>query len=447
MGQIAAGLSDQTVDIGGTSLAGSRYRAALRFALTKSATKGNNAGIGLPNFVYRSESAYARVRLCGLLLSLFVSSRSLGQFLSTEHAVNSSEVRVGLSSTQSGGIGALAVSVKEGYLAFFGRVNRQGGVYGRMLRLIDYDDDYQALNAVANTEGLINGDKVFALAGCAGASVSEPVLAMVNGARLVFFAPVSGGLGVRQPLRRYVFSLRASYLDESRLLVRHLVEDVHVGRIALVCRYDGDGDSAREALQTALAEHSLRIVSEGDYVRNTMEVQEAFERVIDGNPEAVILFGAGAPCAQFIQYARKRGGWPLILCCTSNVDLEHVQRLLGPQAEGVIGSQVVPSPLDADSDLVREYQADMTARGYQDFDHASLEGYVGARVFVTALQTAGPALTEQGLSDALANGTFTCGPLTFAFDGNLQQRNHAVFLTQISHGRLVPTQQIGLPVR
>lgn len=401
----------------------------------------------MPISVYRFGSAYGRVRLCGLLLSIFVSSRSLGQFLSTEHTVDSSEVRVGLSSTQSGGNGALAASVKEGYLAFFERVNCQGGIYGRMLRLIDYDDEYQALNAVANTEGLINRDKVFALAGCAGPSVSEAVLAMVNSARLAFFAPVSGSPRVRRPWLRYVFSLRASYLDESRLLVRHLIEDAHAGRIALVRRYGGEDDSAREALQIALAEHSLRIVSEGDYVRNTMEVQEAFDRVMEGNPEAVILFGAAAPCARFIQYARRRGGRPLILCCTSDVDLEHVQRLLGPQAEGLIGSQVVPFPLDRGSDLVRDYQADMTARGRQEFNHASLEGYVGARVFVTALQKAGPALTEQGLIDALANGTFTCGPLTFAFDRNLQQRNHAVFLTQISHGRLVPTQQIGLPIR
>jgi branched-chain amino acid transport system substrate-binding protein len=178
-----------------------------------------------------------------------------------------------------------------------------------------------------------------------------------------------------------------------------------------------------------------------------MEVQEAFDRVNNGNPEAVILFGTGAPCAQFIQYVRKQGGRPLIFCCTSNVDLEYVQRLLGPRAEGVVGSQVMPFPLDRGSDLVRDYQEDMIARGCKDFSHASLEGYVGARVFVTALQSAGPALTEQGLINALVNGTFVCGPLTFAFDRNLQQRNHAVFLTQISHGRLVPTQQIVLPVR
>jgi branched-chain amino acid transport system substrate-binding protein len=399
--------------------------------------------------VHRFGFVHTRVRFCGLLvlLSTFVCSRNLGQFLSTEHIVNPGEVRVGLSTTQSGGIGVPAISVKDGYLAFFERVNRQGGVYGRTLRVTDYDDHCQALDAIANTEELINRDKVFALAGCAGPSASEAILSMVESARLVFFAPVSGSLRVRQPLSRHVFSLRASYLDESRVLVRHLVEDAHVSRIALVCRNDGDGDSAREGLRAALAERSLQVVSEGNYVRNTMEVQEAFDRVINGNPEAVILFGAGAPCAQFIQDARKHGGRPLILCCTSNIDLEYVQSLLGPRAEGVVGSQVVPFPLDSGSDLVRDYQEDMIARGCKDFNHASLEGYVGARVFVTALRNAGPALSEQGLINALVNGTFTCGPLTFAFDRNLQQRNHAVFLTQISRGRLVPIQQIGLPVR
>ena len=432
----------------GKSTTRSRFCAALRLALTKPGGGGNNAGIRLPNSAYRSGSGCARVRFCGLLLlSIFILPRSPGQFLLTEHLVNSNEVRVGLSSTQSGGTGPLAVSVKEGYLAFFEKVNREGGVYGRMLRLIDYDDHYQALNAVANTERLINRDKVFALAGYAGPSASETVLSMVNNARLVFFAPVSGSLRLRRPLLRYVFNLRASYLDESRLLVRHLVEDARVSRIALVHRYGSDGDSARDALQTALAEHALQIVSEGDYVRNTMEVQEAFDRVIDGKPEAVILFGASAPCAQFIQYARGQGGRRLIFCCTSNVDLDDVQRLLGSRAEGVVGAQVVPFPLDSGSDLVRDYQKDMAAKGGREFTHASLEGYVDARVFVAALRNAGPGLTEQGLIDALANGTFNCGPLTFAFDRNLQQRNHTVFLTQIAHGRLVPAQHIGLPVR
>ena len=195
-------------------------------------------------------------------------------------------------------------------------------------------------------------------------------------------------------------------------------------------------------LRAALSAHSLQMVSEGDYVRNTVEVQEAFSRVMDGDPEAVILFGADAACAHLIRYARRQAGRPLILCCASNVDLEYVQRVPGPRAGGVIGSQVMPFPPGSGSELVRDYQADMIVRGYRQFTHASLEGYAGARVFVAALQNAGPALIN-----GLANGIFTCGPLMFGFDGNLQQRNYAVFLTQISHGRLVPTQQIGLPSR
>jgi branched-chain amino acid transport system substrate-binding protein len=175
-------------------------------------------------------------------------------------------------------------------------------------------------------------------------------------------------------------------------------------------------------------------------------VQEMFEQVAAGRPEAVILSGSYAPCAQFIDYARRQRGQRLIFCCMSTVGVEQVQRLLGPRAEGVVASEVVPFPLDPSLDLVRDYQDDMAAIGCRNFNHASLEGYVAAQVLVAALQRAVPPLTEQSLINALASGTFSCGPLTFAFDQAFRQSNHQVFLTQVSRGTLVPTQHIGPPV-
>src|SRR4051794_36984802 len=99
-----------------------------------------------------------------------------------------------MSSAESGRTGAIAVSGRQGYLAYFEKVNRQRGVLGRKVKLIDYDDHYQALNTVANTERLINLDKVLALVGYVGTSTSAAILSMIEGAQIVFFAPVSGAL-------------------------------------------------------------------------------------------------------------------------------------------------------------------------------------------------------------------------------------------------------------
>jgi len=411
--------------------------------LTNCNLEGKKTGSVLRNSVYCPFASCPRSGLCSLLFSALVCSVSPAQFVRTEHPVSATEARLGMSGAESGRVGALGISVRQGYLAGFGRINRQGGVAGRKIRLIDYDDHYQVPDAVANTERLINLDRAFALVGYLGTSTSAPVLSMITGARIMLFAPTSGSLHLREPPSRLVFNLRASYLDEARVLVKHLVEDAGVRRIALVDRRDEDGDAARQALDMSLAEHSLNLVSQAGYLRNTLEAQEVFEQIAAGRPEAVILFGTYAPCAQFVDYARQHGGRPWHFCCMSTVGVEEVQRLLGTRAEGIVSSQVVPSPVDLSLELVQDYQSDMDALGYRNFDHMSLEAYVAARVFVAALQRATPALTEEALANALLTGTFSYGPLTFGFDQNFRQRNHRVFLTQVSHGKLVPTEQIG----
>ena len=76
-------------------------------------------------------------------------------------------------------------AVKRGCEAYFSRVNRQGGVFGRKLVLVSYDDRNEPLEVVANTQRLINTDRVFALIGFSGAENCRAVVPMLNDARIV----------------------------------------------------------------------------------------------------------------------------------------------------------------------------------------------------------------------------------------------------------------------
>jgi len=84
---------------------------------------------------------------------------------------------------------------------------------------------------------------------------------------------------------------------------------------------------------------------------------------------------------------------------------------------------------------VQAYQADMHPGS---FDHASLEGYIGAAVFTQALLNAGAQPTRQSFLDALEHMNTDLGAFEIAFSRTDHQGSSAVFLTRIENGKAVP---------
>jgi len=91
--------------------------------------------------------------------------------------------------------------------------------------LVDYDDRYEPINAVSNTERLIDHDKVFALLNFLGTPTTRAILPMVSESNIVLLGPISGAELLRQPIQPFVFNTRASYREEAEMLVSHLVAD------------------------------------------------------------------------------------------------------------------------------------------------------------------------------------------------------------------------------
>src|SRR5437762_3309514 len=93
-----------------------------------------------------------------------------------EEGVTQSEIVIGMSNALSGPAAGLGTGVKTGALAYINKVNTAGGVNGRKIKLVSYDDGYEPDQAAAMTNKLIEQDKVFALFGYVGTPTSTAVL-------------------------------------------------------------------------------------------------------------------------------------------------------------------------------------------------------------------------------------------------------------------------------
>ena len=101
-----------------------------------------------------------------------------------ETGVTSTEILIGMSNAQTGPASGLGRKLKEGATAYLNRVNDAGGIHGRKLKLVSYDDGYEPERAAAMTAKLINEDKVFTLFGYVGTPTSSAALPLASKAQV-----------------------------------------------------------------------------------------------------------------------------------------------------------------------------------------------------------------------------------------------------------------------
>ncbi len=103
----------------------------------------------------------------------------------------------GQSAAFKGPAAVLGLGMREGILAAFNEANAAGGVHGRKLELVSYNDGYEPEKAIANTERLIGDDKVFALIGEVGTPTSKAVQPITTEQSVPFLGPFTGAAFLR----------------------------------------------------------------------------------------------------------------------------------------------------------------------------------------------------------------------------------------------------------
>jgi branched-chain amino acid transport system substrate-binding protein len=338
----------------------------------------------------------------------------------------------GQSAALKGEAAALGIGMRDGILAAFNEANSAGGVHGRKLDLISYNDGYEPDMAIANTKRLISEDKVFALIGEVGTPTSKAVQPMTTEQGVPFIGPFTGAAFLRDPSLTNVVNIRASYRQETEAWIEHLTTDLGLSRIAILYQDDSFGRAGLEGVTEALKKRGLSLVAEGTYMRGTTAVKRALLAIRKGDPQAVVMVGAYAPCAEFIKLAHMIK-LNAVFVNISFVGSEALAQELGRDGAGVVVTQVVPLPDDANIPLVARYQKALKAvdpNAKPGF--VSLEGYIAGRLVVEALNKLGNPVTRAGLLSTIKDvGVFDLDGVTLSYGPGDNQGMDKVYLTVI----------------
>jgi len=327
-----------------------------------------------------------------------------------EPGVAPTHLTIGMTTALNGPASFLGISFKTGVDAYLVGVNEKGGVNGRRIKLIAYDDGYEPKNALENATKLIKEDGVFCFLGNVGTPTALAIRKMLAEEKVPLFAPFTGAESLRKPVDRYLLHYRASYNQETEAFIKGMVDVLGYQKIAVFYQDDGYGKAVLDGAALALGRRSLYPVATGTYTRNFENVNEALEKIMKAKPDAVVMGGTYSACAKFITMWKrktileKRENPDPVFMNVSFVGPDRLAMLLDKYAHGSIVTQVVP-PFSAGGTnypAVDDYLSAMNK--YFPLvkpNFVSLEGYLAAKVFVEALKRTGKNPTRESFIDAV----------------------------------------------
>lgn len=318
-------------------------------------------------------------------------------------AQGNNKIILGQSAAFTGPAAELGIQFHQGAKLWFEQVNAQGGIAGKTLEIKSLDDGYEPDRCAANTQKLIAED-VHALFGYIGTPTSLAALPLLTKAQVPFIAPFTGAMGLREPFNKQVFHLRASYNDETALIVRQLT-NLGLKKIAVFYQNDAYGKAGLDGVLLALDKLGLKPVAQATVERNSVDVAAAVRTINAAAPDAVVQISAYKSCAAYIRTARA-AGYGGTFYNVSFVGTQALADELGKDGAGVVVSQVMPSPYSAARPISREFSEAAKKAGNVQINFSSMEGYLAAKVVTEGLKRAG---TRAGSRDALIQGIESIG--------------------------------------
>ena len=321
--------------------------------------------------------------LVGLLgiLALDASSPAMAQ----------QPIRLGATTSQTGLYDTQGVPVRNGYLLCQKHVNEQGGLLGRKVEFLIYDDQSDTTLAPALYEKLIVDEKVDAVMGPYGSPLTEAVAPVVEKHRKVMLAPLAATSSIWEKGRRYI----VMQLGPSELFLAGLIDLAArhgLKTVGLVNENTIFPRSAAKGTIDLARKNGLDVVLHEEYAKGSQDFSAILAKVKAANPD--VLGIASANLTDFIVFARqmKERDVNVKMFGTTTAVVEF-QQALGRAAEFAYGaSPWEPSvPYPGVKEFVDAYQKEF----HKPPSLHAAGAYAGCLLFMEAARRAGSVDSDQ----------------------------------------------------
>ena len=254
--------------------------------------------------------------------------------LASTAAMAADPIRIGSVLSVSGPAAFLGDPELKTLQMYIEKINAEGGVLGRKLELVHYDDGSDAAKANSFTKRLIESDKVDVLIGGTTTGATMAMAPLVDKASLPFIS-LAGAVVVIDPVKKWVF--KTPHTD--RMAAEKVFEDMKkrgITKVGLLSETSGFGASGRKETQTVAAKYGITLVADETYGPKDTDITAQLTRIksVPG-VQAVFVFGLGQGPAVVTKNYGQLGMTALPMYQSHGVASDEYLKLSGKAAEGV----------------------------------------------------------------------------------------------------------------
>lgn len=280
--------------------------------------------------------------------------------------------------------------------------NQNGGVNGRQVEFVIYDDQSTTEGAVTATTRLIENDKVDAIM---GSNLSNSIIATADQIEAAGIPFVGNGTGSAWTNAGYNYIFRGTCVNTfiNEAFVRVMAEDMGAKNAAFLYVETENGQTAAKDIESYCDKYGVNLVYEGTYQSADSDFTGQVANIVKADPEGVMLFGLANELSLIVKQLRQGGydGYIYMAEAGASVDLMQVA---GDAANGIVFSAayvVPPTPEEATSDLMREMlEAYVDMYGQMPATDVAFRAYDGMNLMLTAFANAEDMDDKDSVRDA-----------------------------------------------
>ncbi len=320
------------------------------------------------------------------------------------------EIKIGHTNPYQGNLSSYG-QIGKTIEAVFKMVNDKGGINGRKINFITYDDGYVPAKTLEMVRKLTEEDQVLLLFNTLGTPTNSAIHKYVNAKKIPHVFVATGASKWGQPKSfPWTMGWQPDYATEAGIYAKHILANVKDPKIAIIMQNDDFGRDNLDGFKAGLGKaNESKIVKVATYEATDPTVDSQIIQLKGTGANVFFIVAGPKHAAQSIKKAAEIGWNPARYITNVSISIGSVLKPAGLEAStGLLTAQylkVVTDPQWADSSDVKEFKAFMAKYmpngDLNDNNHTY--GFAVTHTMIQALKQAGNELTRANIMKQVAN--------------------------------------------
>ena len=351
-----------------------------------------------------------------VLLATALASSAGAQTKKYDPGATDTEIKIGNIMPYSGPASAYA-TIGKTEAAYFNRLNSEGGINGRKINFISYDDAYSPPKAVEQARRLVESDEVLLIFNPLGTPSNSAIQKYMNARRVPQLFVSTGAAKWNDPKNfPWTMGWQPNYQTEARIYAAYILKQFPGKTIGVLYQNDDFGKDYIIGLREGLGEQANKLILiEASYEASAPSVDSQVVQIRGANPDIFVNISMPKFAAQAIRKIAEFDWHPIHFLTNVSGSIGGVMKPAGYEnGQGILSTAYLKDPKDPEwkNDFaMSEWRAFMTRwypEGDQD-DSATVFAYGAAKGLEQVLRQCGDDLTRENIMKQAANLNFEIG--------------------------------------